>query len=95
MEGYKKTEKLNLNLLEDNTLPDPIPIQENFEILEGIVDKLKDMELTDERVDCVEEKKKLNEVIKELRKDNKDIKDNLGAFVERHKKANDRLERVL
>lgn len=95
MEGYKKTEKLNLNTLEDNTLPDPVPIQENFEILEGIVDKLKDMELTDERVDCVEEGKKLNVVLKELRAENEDIKINLGGYVNRHKNSNDRLEEIL
>lgn len=71
MEGYKKTEKLKLNKLENNNVVDIEAVQENFEILETEVEKVKDIELTDEKIDCTEEYKKLNVVLKELREADK------------------------
>lgn len=70
IEGIKQSDKFKLYLLTDDNIWDVTKISENFQELEDIISTLpKD----DEHIDCLEEKKKLNVVIKELKEANKKV----------------------
>lgn len=77
MDGYRKTDSLQLNIIEPDNIVDIEVVTENFEIVERAISNIQ---LTDTKIDVVGENKKLNVVIDELKRGNKSTSDRIDSL---------------